>query len=179
MHWWVENLSSEFSYPFEAFAPPLSASHVYTDASRTGFGAVTDSPDRLFAGVWTASDDTLPHINTLEFGVVVAALETWPELLRARHVTVLHVDNTSAIAWTRRLRTPAGLPFDLALRLAALLLHTGGQLDVRYINTHANTRADLASRDVCAALQALPSHVRHPPPLWLPSFSLPPRPWKL
>lgn len=116
---------------------------IYSDASRTGWGAVCNN-ERAH-GAWT-NDELELHINYLELLAVFLALKYF-----ATHYTnytiLLRVDNTTAISYINRM---GGIQFphlnDLSRQIWQWCEERNNWLFASYINTKDNYEADQESR---------------------------------
>ena len=81
--------------PFGMPAPDL---HLYSDASRSGWGA--HLLDRSVSGVWSAQESSL-HINLLEMKALFLALQSFQEMVTGHHVTAM-CDTSTVVAYINR-----------------------------------------------------------------------------
>ena len=68
--------------PFGTPAPDL---HLYSDASRLGWGSHLD---RYVSGVWSVQESSL-HISLLEMKALFLALQSFQEMVTGHHVTAM------------------------------------------------------------------------------------------
>lgn len=142
LKWWEQNISltSNALRPDENFAL-----EIYTDASRTGWGAFCNG--KRANGGW--KDDELSfHINFLELLAVFMALKCFA--LNASECSILlRVDNTTAISYINRM---GGIQFphlnDLAKSIWQWCEERKIWLFASYINTKDNIEADEESRKI-------------------------------
>ena len=143
---WAQELR-DMGPQFISLSSPAVA-HLYTDASKSGWGAVllrADGAMHVAGARWTAADRvwSVP-INRLEVQAVVNAFGKWPDLLRG--TVKLFVDNVAAKATIQR-----GYSRVQALNSLVGSLHdrlsdgSGTVLSVSYVPSLHNP-ADLPSR---------------------------------
>jgi len=117
---------------------------LYTDASKTGWGAVLFSTDKagfieygtriVVRGEWLHRESTR-HISELEAEAIVRALQRFAPMLDGCAFT-LHVDNTSVLGALRKAQSPK---YWLNKRVVmALDLVPNSVFDVRYVATRDN-----------------------------------------
>ena len=137
----------------------------HSDAAKAGCGGVWTSTTNEFTPiVWQIPFDSSiqdsfkceqnPNgtitINDLELLAMVFSLIVLEQVvpsLKYKHIGMF-ADNTSAVAWTHRMRTSKSLPAGRLLRFLGLRLHhiQASPLTTKYIPGDCNTMADAASR---------------------------------
>ena len=90
LSWWMVRDRLLMGVPFGTPAPDL---HLYSDASRSGWGA--HLLDRSVSGVWSV------HINLLEMKALFLALKSFQEMVTGHHVTAM-CDNSMVVAYINR-----------------------------------------------------------------------------
>lgn len=142
LRWWEHNVaqSNNTMRPKENFEL-----EIYTDASRTGWGAFCKG--RRANGGWTETE-LLSHINYLELLAVFMGLKCFAR--NASHCSVLlRVDNTTAISYVNRM---GGVQFPHLNKLAREIWQWCEKQNIflfaSYINTHDNVEADEESRRI-------------------------------
>ena len=86
--------SPSHGVPFGTPAPDL---HLYSNASRSGWGAHLN---RAVSGVWSVQESFL-HINLLEMKALFLALQSFQEMVTGHHVTAM-CDNSTVVAYINR-----------------------------------------------------------------------------
>ena len=95
LSWWMVRDHLLMGVQFGTPAPDL---HLYSDASRSGWGA--HLLDRLVSGVWSDQEKLL-HINLLEMKILFLALQSFQELVAGHHVTAM-CDNSTVVAYVNK-----------------------------------------------------------------------------
>ena len=125
------------------FGTPALNLHLYSDASRSGWGA--HLLDRVVSGVWLEQDKVL-HISLLEMKAMFLELQSLQELVAGRRVTTM-CDNSTVVAYVNK---QGGTVSRSLCSLASHLLRWTESLDVhldaRYLPGQSNVLADLLSR---------------------------------
>lgn len=141
LNWWSQNIY-KVNNPIK---PQHYALEIYTDASRTGWGAVSNGV--RVNGAWKESEISF-HINYLELLAVFFALKCFIRD-QTECAILLRVDNTTAISYINRM---GGIQFP---HLSALSRDIWQWCEIRklwlfasYINTKDNVEADEESRRV-------------------------------
>lgn len=138
LNWWQSQIYTTSSF--------MRTSHfkleIYTDASRTGWGAVC--ANKSLGGQWKATEKE-HHINYLELLAVFLGLKSFAS--NESHCTILlRVDNTTAISYINRM---GGIQFphlnDLTRQIWQWCEMRSIILYASYVNTKDN-RADKESR---------------------------------
>lgn len=139
LNWWklnvfkISNSMKTASYDLE----------IYTDASRTGWGAVCNT--ERARGAWKINE-LESHINYLELLAVFLALKYFASEKHDCSI-LLRVDNTTAISYVNRM---GGIQFphlnDLSRQIWQWSEERNIWLFASYINTKENTEADEESR---------------------------------
>lgn len=141
LHWWSKNIDTTFT----CLTIPEFSLEIFTDASRTGWGAYCN--ETRASGYWT-KDELDYHINYLELLAVFFALKCFA---RGSYncAILLRVDNTTAISYINRM---GGIQFP---HLNTLSRHIWQWCEKRkiwlfasYINTKENVEADQESRKI-------------------------------
>ena len=137
--WWKEQLLSARFF----FAPPSYSMEIFSDASLSGWGAV--SAGHRVHGFWSQSEKDW-HINQLELFAAWLALRSFAADLRSCHI-LLRLDNTTAIAYINRM---GGTQFPRLNKLSRQLWRwcEDRQLVVfaSYVSSTDNWEADAESR---------------------------------
>lgn len=139
LNWWkvnaltLSNSMKTLSYDLE----------IYTDASRSGWGAVCN--DERARGAWKNSE-LKSHINFLELLAVFLALKYFANN-KSDCSILLRVDNTTAISYVNRM---GGIQFPHLNNLSRQIWQWAEQRNIwlfaSYINTKENIEADEESR---------------------------------
>ena len=126
--------------PFGMPAPDL---HLYSDASRSGWGA--HLLDRSVSRVWSVQESSL-HINLLEMKALFLALQSFQEMVTGHHVTAM-CDNSTVVAYVNRQgETVSDFLCSLTRQLLQWTECFDVQLEARYLPGQSNVLADLLSR---------------------------------
>lgn len=140
LYWWSSNIGTTSNF----MRQPNFELEIYSDASRTGWGAVCKNVE--VNGKWKTTEKSM-HINYLELMAVFLGLKSF-----ASNVTncaiLLRIDNTTAISYVNRM---GGIQYphlnDLSRTLWSWCEQRGLWIFASYVNTKEN-RADAASRIV-------------------------------
>ena len=120
------------------FGTPAPNLHLYSDASRSGWGA--HLLDRVVSWVWSEQEKLL-HINLLEMKALFLALQSFQELVTAM------CDNSTVGAYVNK---QGGTVSRSLCSLARQLLRWAESLDIhrdaKYLPGQSNVLADLLSR---------------------------------
>ena len=126
------------------FGTPAPDLHLYSDASRSGWGA--HFLDWYVSGVWS-EEEKLLHINLLVMKAMFLALQSFREEVTGRRVTALYDNSTVVVAYVNK--QGGSVSYSLC-SLASRLLRWTESLDVhleaRYLPGQSNVLADLLSR---------------------------------
>ena len=138
LSWWMVRNQLLKGVQFGTPAPDL---HLYSDTSRSGWGAHLDC---VVSGVWSVQEKLL-HINLLEMKALFLALQSFQELVAGRRVTAM-CDNSTVVAYINK----QGWTGSRSLcSLASQLLRWTESLDVhlnaRYLPGQSIVLADLLS----------------------------------
>lgn len=140
LYWWSSNIESTQNF----LRQPHFELEIYTDASRTGWGAVCK--DTKINGRWKDTEKTY-HINYLELMAVFLGLKSLADKLTNCSI-LLRIDNTTAISYVNRM---GGIQYphlnDLARAIWQWCETRGLWIFASYVNTKEN-HADAASRIV-------------------------------
>ena len=140
LDWWMQRDRLLQGVPF---GTPPSELHLYSDASRSGWGA--HLLDREVSGVWT-DEERLLHINLLELKAVFLALQSFQELVIGRRVAVM-CDNATVVAYINK---QGGTVSRSLCLLTSHLLRWAEvsevHLEARYLPGQSNVLADALSR---------------------------------
>lgn len=120
-------------------------SHIFTDASDYGYGAVNG--DEWLAVVYVG-DQAFPRslsINWRELHAATKALATWAPSLRGSRI-MFHIDNTTACCVLNKLYSPVSQLMELVRSWCILVEEYSLVVSVVYISTKDNTMADALSR---------------------------------
>lgn len=139
--WWSNNI-------YTTFCPMRTVSYkkeIFTDASRTGWGAFCDG--KRANGSWKISESNY-HINYLELLAVFLGLKSFLKE-ESNCAILLRVDNTTAISYINR---QGGIQYphlnDLARQIWRWCEERNIWLFASYINTKENKEADEESRRI-------------------------------
>ena len=137
--WWVKNLP----HCYTIIAEDQFDFTIYTDASKTGWGAAMDNSST--GGAWT-EEESRCHINLLELLAIFLALKCYAKDLRAKRI-LLRVDNKTAIALINKM---GGIQFPHLTSLAKEIWMFCEQRNLfifaSYIPSKENIVADKESR---------------------------------
>ena len=124
------------------FGTPTPDLHLYSDASRSGWGA--HLLDRSVSGIWLSQESSL-HISLLEMKALFLALQSFVDATDHR-VTAM-CDNSSVVAYVNK---QGGTVSDSLFSLTGQLLRwtesNNVHLEVRYLPGQSSVLADLLSR---------------------------------
>ena len=138
--WWMVRDHLLEGTPFGTPTPDL---RVYSDASRTGWGA--HLLDQSVSGVWSHQENSL-HINLLEMKDLFLALRSFKHLVTDHRVTAMS-DNSTVVAYVNK---QGGTVSDSLCSLTGQLRRWTEsnmvQLEARYLLGQPNVLADLLSR---------------------------------
>ena len=116
---------------------------VYTDASKQGWGAHTDS--NMVSGIWPLHLRHF-HINWLELEAVYLALQKFEQLVKNKDVTLMS-DNRTVVAYLNKQGgTRSKLLFELTKKILLWCGSKGVRILARHISGHLNVMADQLSR---------------------------------
>ena len=117
--------------------------HLYSDASRSGWGA--HLLDRSASGLWS-DQETLFHINILEIKALFLTLQAFQDVVTNQRVTAM-CDNSTVVAYVCK---QGGTVLDSLCELTGQLLRWTEDhnmlLEARYLPGQSNVLADLLSR---------------------------------
>ncbi|KAG6456482.1 hypothetical protein O3G_MSEX009753 [Manduca sexta] len=140
LHWWSRNIQTTVNF----IRQPNYDIEIYTDASRSGWGAVSNDAKR--SGRWKDTEK-IHHINYLELMAAFLGLKSFANELRNCAI-LLRIDNTTAISYINRM---GGVQHAHLNNLARSLWQWCEQRNIwifaSYVNTKEN-KADAASRAV-------------------------------
>lgn len=141
LRWWRDNINSSMS-PMHRNDYLLE---IYTDASRSGWGAVCKS--EVGSGSWSTSQLSY-HINFLELQAAFYGLKIFGSHLSNCNI-LLRIDNTTAIAYINRM---GGVQFthlnELARQIWKWCENRSVYIFASYIKSSDNIDADCASRQL-------------------------------
>lgn len=146
LDWWINCIAPHNGvFIYNNIWTEETTTHVYTDASDWGFGALcrTEWFSCSFSGGWQhlLSDS----INYRELFTAVKALATWAKDLHHSNV-IFHVDNLSACYILNKLYSPVPALLALVRTWCAILERFAINITVVYISTEDNKDADNLSR---------------------------------
>ncbi len=142
LQWWLEPGRLTRGVPMH---PPTAELHLYTDASRYGWGAHVEPQGSTCQGVWQPHQAQL-HINVLELKAVSLAIHSLMPLLRGKCVMVAS-DNSTVVAYIRKQGgTHSWSLFVETWELFHLCQRNGISIRVRHIPGRLNVIADSLSR---------------------------------
>ena len=101
LRWWMEESNV---LPGQPLHPLKHALHIFTDASKEGWGAHLN--EHIARGTWSLSESKLhikvvPHINYLELNVVFLALKAFQDLC-SNNVVLVATDTTTLVAYINK-----------------------------------------------------------------------------
>lgn len=141
LKWWLNNIDST-TFPLEA---PHFVLEIFTDASRTGWGAYCKN--KRVNGRWKDSELDF-HINYLELLAVFLGLKCFAREYNNCSI-LLRVDNTTALSYINRM---GGIQFPHLTGLTRTIWQWCEERNIwlfaSYINTKDNIEADEESRKV-------------------------------
>lgn len=94
--WWIHNIFS--SYKLVSHGRPKLT--LYSDASKTGWGAFNETDNIRTGGVWSASEQSM-HINILELKACQLCLKTFCKNITHIHVRI-YMDNTTSCSYINK-----------------------------------------------------------------------------
>ena len=125
------------------FGTPPPDLHLYSDASRSGWGA--HLLDRFVSGVWSMEEKLL-HINLLEMKAMFLVLQSFREVVTGHRATAM-CDNLTVVAYVNK--QGGTVSRSLCLLTNRLLRWTESldvHLDARYLPGQSNVLTDILSR---------------------------------
>ena len=143
VQWWAENA---FQAKISLVAPPNSHQiHLFSDASKLGWGAFFPSTNSSTGGLWSPSEQLL-HVNVLELKAIWFAVTIF--LADFHHQTVhLHTDNqVSLFCLKQQGSTRSPWCNKYTAKIMQFFQDHSLHLVVSYVRSEENTQADLASR---------------------------------
>ena len=140
LSWWVVR---DHLLKGVRFGTPAPGLHLYSDASRPGWGA--HPLDHFVSGVWSEQEKLL-HINLLEMKAMFLVLQSFQEVVASRRVTAM-CNNVTVVAYINKQGGTVSRSFcSLASRLLRWTESLDVHLDARYLPGQSNVLADLLSR---------------------------------
>ncbi|XP_070184091.1 uncharacterized protein [Littorina saxatilis] len=124
---------------------PPSVMSLFTDASKTGWGAHVSPNGQEFAGTWSRAESKL-HINLLEMEAVLRTLQCLAPSLTGTSITI-HGDNQTCLSYLKKQGGTVSL--SLSLKAEEILLWCWKRqitLSVRFVPGKLNAIADQLSR---------------------------------
>lgn len=94
--WWIKNLPKTFR-PVSHGAPTMV---LYSDASKSGWGAYSQIDDKKAGGVWSPKEKSL-HINILELKACQLTLLSFCKTIKDQHIKIF-MDNTTSCAYINK-----------------------------------------------------------------------------
>ena len=145
LQWWYDCISSHNGVAYFAPSWTHNVTHIFTDASGLGMGAMYES--QWFGLSYTSSLAPLVNrsINWREFHVAVTALATWARELEGKSV-VFHIDNTVVCSILNSLYSLVQELMFFTRAWCLLIERFSITAAVVYINTDVNKDADDLSR---------------------------------
>lgn len=138
-NWWLSNLSLS-SNPVRQY---IYAKELFTDASRSGWGAVCET--KKAAGLWTREEQKF-HINFLELKAAFFGLKCLTSDLSNCDI-LIRIDNTTAVSYINRM---GGIQYphlnSITREIWQYCEDRNIFLFASYINTKENVEADYQSR---------------------------------
>lgn len=95
LQWWVANLEEANG---KEFFPKIADMEIYSDASRSGWGAICDGVTTR--GPWT-TDQSAMHINCLELLGALYALQSFAKEAHGLSIR-MHLDNSTAVCYINK-----------------------------------------------------------------------------
>lgn len=142
LRWWLEPGRLTRGVTMHS---PTATVHLYTDASRHGWGAHVEPQGSMCKGVWLPAQCQL-HINVLELKAVTLAVQALLPLLRGKCVMIA-TDNRTVVSYIRKEGgTRSYILFTEAWDLLLLCQRNDIMVRVRHIPGRLNVIADSLSR---------------------------------
>jgi hypothetical protein len=140
LEWWVANLEEANG---KEFFPKIADIEIFSDASRSGWGAVCDGITTR--GPWTTDQSTL-HINCLELLGALYALQSFAKNAHGLSIRI-HLDNSTAVCYINK---GGGTKSTELTKIAKELTSFCEQREISIVATHLagvlNIEADRESR---------------------------------
>lgn len=156
--WWRRSLESHNGVALIGRSwSDLDVTHVYTDASDYGCGAVCFDEWFAVAYISKFAGCRDRSINWREMHVAVMALATWGPRW-ANSSVIFHVDNQATCGVLSKLYTPCPDLMRMVRQWALLLEQYNIEVRVEYISTHDNVLADVLSRGSISQFRQLHPH---------------------
>ena len=125
------------------FGTPTPDLRLYSDASRSGWGA--HLLDRSVSGIWSNQESSL-HINLLEMKALFLALQSFVDVVTDHRVTAM-CDNSTVVAYVNKQGGTVSDPLcSLTRQLLRWTESHNVHLEARYLPGQSNVLADLLSR---------------------------------
>ena len=160
VQWWHDNIELPQVHKLSLLAPPNNEQiHLFTDASKTGWGVYFPLTGEKTGGLWSPEEQKL-HINAQELaGVYFGALLFLKNI--KNHTVHLHTDNQVALF---ALRTQGSTRSPWCNKYTAKIMQLFEQnnlhLIVSYVRSEHNVQADAASRIYQHDLEwSIPDHI--------------------
>lgn len=142
IQWWIDNIHTSFK-PILLREPNLI---IYTDSSKTGWGAVNKTHNVKTEGFWS-QEERNKHINVLELKAALFALLSLVSKVINCHVR-LYMDNTVAISYISNFGGKIPELHSLAKEIWMWCINRNIWLSVAHIPGKNNIEADLLSRQI-------------------------------
>ena len=124
-------------------SPFVATRHLYTDASRAGWGAHLDG--EVVSGQWSVDEQSL-HINCLEYRAVILAITHWRNWLCHSNLMIA-TDNATVASYINKLGgTHSQALLDLTFEFYTLVDSIPLTVRARHIPGVSNVLADALSR---------------------------------
>ena len=138
--WWIQNISLSFKVISHG-TPNLV---LFSDASKTGWGAFNETKNIRTGGRWSASEQTM-HINILELKACQLCLKTFCKDVAQMHVKI-YMDNTTSCSYINKFRGKKAELNDLARELWFWCMEKQIHLSAAHVPGVENCEADEESR---------------------------------
>ena len=144
--WWQKNIENPLVHQLSLTAPPNKEQvHLFTDASKIGWGAYFPLTGEKTGGLWTPEEQNL-HINALELkGIYFGVLIFLKDL--QNHTIHIHTDNQVALfSLHRQGSTHSPWCNKYTAKIMEFFERNNLHMIVSYVRSEHNTEADAASR---------------------------------
>ena len=142
IQWWIDNL--EASFKLIAHGKPNK--ELFTDSSKTGWGAYDKTLDVHTGGHWSAEEHE-DHINVLELRAVFLGLKALCSAESNIHIK-LYCDNTTSCAYLQNFGGKKRELNDLAMDIWNWCIVRSIHLSVSFVAGISNSEADRLSRKI-------------------------------
>ena len=140
LRWWLNWSNLTVGCPFR---PPTPTVHLFTDASKKGWGAHWDYA--VVSGQWSGESLSW-HINVQEMEAVILAMSHWQSRMQ-NPVVLVASDNSTVVSYINKQGGTRSLSLTMQVRRLLLWCHANViQLRARHIPGKMNVLADSLSR---------------------------------